>query len=258
MKINLLFLSMSTIFITLCGIENHESRADTIILKSGRKVVVDMAWEEGNTIKGTRSAVTIGFPKDEVENVIYEKSEQKDTDSFQFDIWNGGISINEAVKIAERHNLPLMRIGVVSTATKFDPSISKFIKSENKFYYNTKLMGKHAAITLCFTPSSRLLYQIEVSLAGGNDLQRNSAYQAEIEEMLSKKYGKSIKSTYKLLWDRYSWDVDGKYLVTMQVGMSAIDISYMDKQLDSKNTAESNLIKDKEKASYTEKDSSKF
>jgi hypothetical protein len=256
LKIDLLILSTSSIFIIICGIENRESIADTIILKNGRKVVVDMAWEEGDTIKGKRLTGTIGFPKNEVENVFHEKSEQKDTGSFQFDIWKSGITINEAMKIAKSNDLPIKPVGIINSAVNFKSSIYKYINSVDNFYYKTKLIGKNAEVTLCFTPTSRLLYKLTVHFY--NIGAENDEYQDEIKSMLQTKYGKPLKTSKQLFGDSRDWSINNKYTVSMVTVADKINIVYSDNALDNKNTVEKQKKKDKEKSKYHEKDANKF
>jgi hypothetical protein len=47
--------------------------ADIIVLKSGKRVEVDMAWEENDQVKGTLAGVNLTYPKSEVERIERSK-----------------------------------------------------------------------------------------------------------------------------------------------------------------------------------------
>ena len=98
MKMKLLKLSF-VFLIALCFVIPGKTNADTIVLKNGSKIEVDRAWEEGGFIKAKSRKGTIGFAKENVGAVIHEKDDQND--SFEFDIWRAGITIDKAFKIAE-------------------------------------------------------------------------------------------------------------------------------------------------------------
>jgi hypothetical protein len=255
MKIRFFIIS-SVFFVITLLINVTISNADTIILKSGQSIVVDMAWEEGDSIRCTKAGGIIGFPKDSVEKIVYEEDDENGNESFQFDMWKGGITINQAMQIAESHDLPIKKVGIISSATKFSSSVYKYINSAENFYYKTTLMGKNAKVTLCFTPTTRLLYKVDVSLYG-TGVNRTGEYRDEIEAMLSKNYGKPHKSK-GLFEDRCIWNIGNKYTVSMVSRQTEIDIVYSDNSLDKTNTIENQKIKDKEKSNYTRKDSHKF
>ena len=115
-----------------------QSNADTIVLKNGNKVEVDHAWEEDGLIKGKKPYGSVSFPKDNVETIIYEK--ETPNDSFEFDMWKAGITVDKAIKIAESHNLPLAIAGDIAFGNKIHPRVYKDINKSNVFHYRTKLI----------------------------------------------------------------------------------------------------------------------
>jgi restriction system protein len=246
---NKIIMLLSAFFVMLLFLNSGGSLADTIILRNGNRVVVDKAWEEGEYIRGSRIKNIIGFHKDSVENVIYDKI----VDSFNFDMWTGGITINKAMEIAESYDLPINKVGVISSARKFNSSVYKQINSSDNFYYKTKLVDKNGEVTLCFTPASRLLYKVVVHLYGLG-VNRKGTYRDEIEVMLTKKYGTPDKSK-GLFEDRRNWNVNNQYAVNLVIGVAGIDIIYLDNALNKKKSYESKEKSNEEKSDNTTKDS---
>lgn len=246
---SLISVSVTTIFALLLFLNSSDSHADTIILKNGKSVLVDRAWEEGDYIRGLRIKNTIGFHKNSVEKVIYEN----DSDSFTFDVWTGGITLNKAFEIAESYDLPIKAAGIISSATKFNSSVRKYINTTDNFSYKTKLMGKSSEVTLCFTPINRLLYKVVVHLYG-TDVNREGKYRNEVEATLIKEYGAPDKSK-GIFKDRCNWNVNNQYSVNMIIGMSGIDIVYSDNALDNKNSFESKATSGDVKFNYKAKNS---
>jgi len=66
MFIRILFIILTLSFCNIAG-------ADTIVLKNGRRIEVEKAWEDGGQIKGLVYGATIGYPKDQVKNIVREK-----------------------------------------------------------------------------------------------------------------------------------------------------------------------------------------
>ncbi len=177
------------IFCTIFFFSAVPSNADTIVLKDGNKIEVDHAWKEGDLIKGKKPYGFVSFPQDTVETVIYEK--ETPNDSFEFDIWQAGISIEKAFKIAEKNEIPLAKIGSPSMGNKFNTRIYKDINKYNAFHYHTNLMDRHADVSLCFTPTSRVLHKVIVSLSVVGA--KAKEFKEEVLNMLKSKYGDKLK-----------------------------------------------------------------
>ncbi len=231
-----------------------QTSADTIVLKNGNKTEVDHAWEEDGLIKGKKPYGFVSFPKDTVQTVIYEK--ETPNDSFEFDIWQAGISIEKAFKIADKNDIPLARIGSPSLFNKFNQNIYKDINKFNAFHYQTKLMDRYADVSLCFTPTSRVLHKVIVSLTAAGA--GNKGFKEEILNMLKSKYGNKIKYSKQLFGDTRIWNANRQYTVSMIYQAGYIKIEYSDNALGNQNGAEKKKIEDKKRKEYTEKDSPKF
>jgi hypothetical protein len=85
--------------------------ADIIVLKSGKRVEVDMAWEENDQVKGTLAGVNLTYPKSEVERI--ERSKVDDLTGqnrgFKFDVWYSGMNVRTVQSVAKKNNINLQR-----------------------------------------------------------------------------------------------------------------------------------------------------
>ena len=230
-----------------------QSSADTIILKNGKKIDFDEVWEEDDCIKAKRGRITIGFTKDEITEIVRE--ERPEYDSFEFDVWHAGITIQEAFRVAELHDIPINKVGIVSGYKKFNQKVYDYFNSTNLFYYKTKLLGKHAQITLCFTPTSRFLHKIIINFTGNGS--HTKEFENEILIMLKNKYGDKNRYGFKLLGNTRTWSMENKYKLVM-TKMGSIKLEYIDNALEIQNTTEKKKIEDKKRAERLKKDGHKF
>jgi hypothetical protein len=81
-----------------------------------------------------------------------------------FDFWETGMSINEVIRVAQEHDLPIARENVIHARTRFDPKLidDKFYKA-SAVYYRTNLSGRNATIYLRFTDDPKFIREIESS-----------------------------------------------------------------------------------------------
>ncbi len=247
------FLLLFTVFIF-----QTESYADKIILKNGREINSDRIWEENGMIKAVVYGETVAYPKSSVLHIFIEKNEKIDTDSFHYDLWYGGMRIEDVMDISERKNIPVRRQGLISANKNFDPKLSrKYMYSETAFEYSDKLLGKNANVFLLFTPTSRILYKVEVRLFG-NDITRKSDFRYEVQEMLTKKYGSPVNIKNQIMYEVLTWDVTGKFSVAMRCGINSVIIQYSDIRLDNIKQQEDEKINSAKMKEYRKKDESKF
>jgi hypothetical protein len=255
-----MFIRISFIVLTLsfCNIAG----ADTIVLKNGRRIEVEKAWEDGGQVKGSVYGATIGYPKDQVKNIVREKKNQNDANDakemLEFDIWTLGMDIDEMMRVAERNDIPLRKEGLIGTNKHFHSSVRKYAQSATQFYYDCELMGRRAKVSLNFTPTSKQLSKITVHWWGLNANNRDQ-FKGEIEEMLIKKYS-APKHRYKenLLFVRTEWEVYKTGTVSMRSSSNTLDVEYSDKRLASQEMAEIQDIQGDNKERYQSKDSGKF
>src|SRR4030067_1652269 len=103
-----------------------------------------------------------------------------------FDYWETGMSINEVVRVAQEHDLPIARENVIHARTRFDPKLidEKFYKA-SAAYYRTDLSGGSAPVYLRFTDAPKFIREIEVKLHRMTD---RELFTKEMLNILSRKY----------------------------------------------------------------------
>ena len=143
------------------------ARADILILKSGKQIESSKCWREGGMIKCRKKGQIIGFPESEVATVIFDKEVTAPSDGFSFDIWRSGLTVAEALDLAEVNDIPLHKAGLISVNKHFNPKMClPYANIATKFDYKAQILGRQAKILLKFTPASRKLYSIMVSWSG--------------------------------------------------------------------------------------------
>jgi hypothetical protein len=114
--------------------------------------------------------------------------------AIKFDIWETGMSINEVVSLAFKHDIPIARDGIIHGSKKFDPKLidDNFYKA-SALYYRTNISGRNSIVYLRLTGDSKFVREIEVRLFGISD---RELFTKEMVDILSKKYG-----PYKERWE---------------------------------------------------------
>jgi hypothetical protein len=112
--------------------------------------------------------------------------------AFEYDVWKSGVAINEAVKIAEMHDIPLTCAELSQPLQRgrdhYRPGIVKQAKKSRNLCYKQKQQGTTAMVILHFTPMSKKLSNIYVNI-----MDADSAQQKEVILTLSEKYGEPLK-----------------------------------------------------------------
>jgi hypothetical protein len=112
--------------------------------------------------------------------------------SFEYDVWKSGIAINEALKIAEMHDIPLTVAELNQPLQRgrdhFRSDFVKRAKKSRNLCYKQKLLGTTALVTLHFTPMSKKLSNIHINI-----MDADKAQQKEVLLALSEKYGEPLK-----------------------------------------------------------------
>lgn len=250
-------ICFSLLFFTVL-ILSPDSYADKIILKNGMEINSDRVWEENGMIKAIVYGKTAAYPKSSVLHIFIEEKEKINTDSFQYDLWYGGMRIEDVMEIAERNNIPVCRQGLISANKNFDPKLSrKYMYSATEFEYSEKLLGKNAKILFCFTPTSRILYKLEVHFFG-NDISRKSDFRYEVQDILIRKYGSPRNTKNEIMYEILMWDINGKFFVTMRSGINSVIIQYSDVRFDKIKQQEDEKINSAKMKEYRRKDEPKF
>jgi hypothetical protein len=205
--------------------------ADTVILKSGRKIEASKCWQEAGMIRCRKLGQIIGFSENEVATVTIDKKVTAPSDGFSFDIWKSGLTVAEAIDVAQEHDIPLHKSGIISINKHFNPKMClPYASSATEFEYNTHLLGRQAKIALKFTPTSKKLYSIKVTWSGPG-ISKKSEFRDRVEAMLIEKYGRAVKTKNHIVYKTYDFQIDQFSIVTMRPGGNYVLLEYLDKRL---------------------------
>jgi len=234
------------------------SSADVIVFKDGRKMSVEKAWIEEGEVKAKVYGGIVGYPKASVARIEEEPpSPSLAEGAFKFDKWVSGMSIDEVMKMAETHDVPILKVGVVSGGTHFNPNVRKYAKTATAFYYKDNLLGKWSTVTLSFSPVSKLLWSVGMnwSVAGES---ATSEFRKDVESLLSEKYGKPTGRGKDLFYETMSWKISEISLVSMKVGAGSVNVSYVDRKIEAMKANEELRLKEEAKKKALLKDQSKY
>jgi hypothetical protein len=207
------------------------ARADTLILKSGRKIESSKCWHEAEIIKCEKFGQIIGFSENEVDTVIIDKKTAVSEDGFSFDIWHSGLTVAEAIGLAEDHDIPLHKAGIIFVNKHFNPKMClPYANTATEFEYNAQLLGRQTKIALKFTPTSKKLYFIRMVWSGPG-ISKKSAFRDHLEVMLTKKYGKPVKIKDHIIFKTYDFKINKFSIVTMRPGGNYVMLEYSDNRL---------------------------
>ena len=229
--------------------------ADTIVLKSGRKIDATKCWEDGNLVKCKVYGQVIGYHKGDIAEIKMDAAPVMPAKGFRYDIWPSGITVHEAIDIAEANDLPLHRAGLISANKKFNPKMCRpYADSAVRFGYKEPLFGKMASISFDFTPVSKKLYSLEIKWVG-TGISAKSEFGLQVESLLREKYGKPFKISDKYVYKEYNWKINGNAMVTMKPMGNTVIVTYSDFNLI--NLAENEKLGTIRKG-FTNNDKSKF
>jgi hypothetical protein len=215
--------------------------AHTVHLKSGRQIKALEVWEERDQVFCKISpSITVGFPKEDVLKIEKEQLRSKSPDPFQYDIWQSGIELREALFLAERHNIPIRARGRPS-ATGFNHEVWREAESERVFAYHTRQLDHPVRVVMMFTPINKVLYQVQVIFTAP----RNSPLYSDLKDILSERYGKPSKPYHPLV-DSHIWR-NRNSVITLKGGWEPLTVEYLDVAMDKMNTKELEHIRNEEK-----------
>jgi hypothetical protein len=235
------------------------SSADVIVFKDGRKMSVEKAWVEEGEVKAKVYGGVVGYPKGSVERIEEEQPSARLAEgAFKFDKWVSGMSIDEAMKVAENYDIPLHKAGLISGGKHFDPNVSrKYAKTAIQFYYKENLLGKSSTVTLSFSPLSKLLWSVGVNWSVSGK-QATSEFRNDVESLLSEKYGKPKVSGRDLFYETISWKISEISVASMKIGAGSVNVNYVDKKIEEMKVNEERALKEQEKKKALLKDKSKY
>jgi hypothetical protein len=234
------------------------SAADVIVFKDGRKMKVEKAWIEDGEVKARIYGAILGYPKGSVERMEEEQPSPRLMEgSFKFDKWVSGMSVDEAMKVAETQDIPIIKAGVVSGSKHFNPEVRKYAGTTTAFYYRDNLLGKWSTVTLSFSPVSKVLWSVSINWSGP-EMSTKGEFRNEVESMLSEKYGKPKARGRDLFHDTTSWKISEISVVSMKAGFGSVNVSYVDKKIEAIKASEELRLKEEAKKKALLKDKSKY
>ena len=205
--------------------------ADTLILKSGRKIEASKCWHEAGMIKCRKLGQIIGFSESEVVALTVDKQITVPADGFLYDIWRSGLTVAEVIDLAQDHDIPLHKGGIISINKHFNPKVCRpYANTATEFEYKAQLLGRQARIEMKFTPTSKKLYSIRL-VWGGTGISKKSEFRDQVEAMLTKKYGRPVKIKNQIVFKTYDFKINKFSIVTMRPGGNYVMLEYLDKRL---------------------------
>jgi hypothetical protein len=208
--------------------------ADIIVLKSGKRVEVDMAWEENDQVKGTLAGVNLTYPKSEVERI--ERSKVDDLTGqnrgFKFDVWYSGMNVRTVQSVAKKNNINLQRDeSNVDKAGSNDSDNDKYSQTTIKMEYTEQILGKLASVELIFTPVSQRLQMLSIRWPHLQD-STNSEFFNKVISSLINGYGKPAKKKSTLFDTAYIWNINKSSNVELNWGKKIVVINYLDTEIE--------------------------
>jgi hypothetical protein len=152
--------------------------------------------------------------------------------AIDFDIWETGISRQEIISLAQRHDLPLSKSGAnFPNQKKYNPQ--RLVGEATSYYYHTTLLNHHARIGLHLSPAKagygQFLYEIEVLFT---DHRKTRDFDSYVLDMLQKKYGRPSRGT-NIVQKHYVWHPEQNGEVRLITSGHTLQIKYTDLKIQS-------------------------
>lgn len=229
--------------------------ADTLYLKNGSVIQSDTVWQDGGYFMYKKYGATVGVAESKVDRVEYSSQSKDIGSSFQFDVWPFGCTVHEAINIAENHDIPLHKFGIISMNKRFHPMVKNHSDATH-FYYNTNLLGHFAKVDLFFTPASKKLHTVKVYWS--NQKTKDSMLAREIVSMITEKYGNPHKGGKKLFYKTTKWIAPNANQIVMDVHSTSIYLNYLHTEFRKQDQYEIHNLKVKKLQVGSTKDENKF
>ncbi len=220
--------------IPLMILSAFSAAADTIVLKSGKRVEVDMAWEENDQVKGTLSGVSLAYPQSAVERIERSKDESltSQKEGFKFDVWYSGMTVSDVRHTAEENKITLQqnKLNINQTGTD-DSAAGKNSQAGTKIYYDEQLLDNPATIELVFTPVSEKLYILSIRWTNIQN-PMNSEFSKKVISNLFNSYGKPAKEEATIFNTTFIWPLNKYGNVELRLNTEAVEIKYLDSKIE--------------------------
>jgi hypothetical protein len=232
--------------------------ADVIIFKNGTKLSVDSAWEQDGEVKARVYGGFVGYSAGTVERIEHKRPiPEHPGRGFKFDKWVSGMTIEDAMQVAETNDIPLLREGLISPNKHFNPKASRdYAGTATDFYYRESSLEKPAKITLSFTPTKKRLWSVTISW-GGIGVSKRSNFCTEVVSLISEKYGKPKTGKWGILFDTWNWKINTTGSIFMKAA-SGIGLKYVDEEMKQLKMQEEASIEKRKKEAYLLKDKPKY
>lgn len=180
--------------------------------------------------------------------------------AFTFDVWTSKITLDEAILIAQKNNIPLRKDGIFSGKKGFYKPHLFLEKYPNNrvFRYTTKLLNENATVYLYFTKNSKELYNLKVRWGTKKKEIIDSLY-----TLLDKKYGKrkvAIGSNIGefIIYKKRQWNPNNDTLIQTKTSIGSTELNYYDVEESHKEDEERKKTKIEKKEKALIKDANKF
>ena len=198
--------------------------ADTIVLKNGRRIDVEQAWQEGGIVKGNLYGSVVQYPRDEVAQILTD-APPVDYQQLRFSHWQLGMTQEQVLAKAQSNGISLR---------SQDPSAVPGIPEDEPqqpgdgFRYDAELLGRRAGVQLDFTPQTRKLWRIQVVWRGDINMNQ-SRLKKDIIKHYRNEYG-SPSGHLQHSWfsENIHWTVGGSGAIRLQTRKGILELAYSD------------------------------
>lgn len=182
--------------------------------------------------------------------------------AFSFDIWTSKITLNEAIEIAKKNNIPLQSdtLSIRNPRKTFNKKYLYLKKFPNNrvFTYNITLLNQKADVFLYFTKEDKRLYTLKVRWTTSNKTFRETLY-----KLLDKKYGERnilIPSNIGefILFKQRQWQKGEETIIRTKTSIGNTTLFYIDIEETNKEKNFKEKIKTEKKEKALIKDADKF
>jgi hypothetical protein len=232
-------VALAVLFVTTA---TGAALADSIVLKSGRKVDVEMAWIENGQVKGILSGVEVMYPRSAVERIEQSRSETaadvEPQGGFQFGMWISGMRLDEVRRLAESHAIELSA-GHLPSRDRYSaaPGASAPRAEDIAWHYAESLLERPAEVEMQFTPAGERLYGLTVRWMISETAAESDFFKT-VYANLAQKYGRHDQKESKLLSMAYRWNIGKRSWVNLESGLDTVEIHYRDTEIEKTAAAE--------------------
>ena len=183
--------------------------------------------------------------------------------AFTFDIWESSISLNEAISIAKKENIPIAKNGIIHASKNFSQTLLYLKKSPNNrvFYYKSKLLGEFSTVNLYFTKESKKLYKIKIrwNLLG----KKHKNFKENLYKVLDTKYGNRnivlpLNFGELIFFEKREWTSTKNTTIQTKSSTAGIELVYIDNVELTNNKDEKKTEESKKELEFLKKDKEKF